>query len=81
MIGVVVYVLIIGVGWAEALWIAVLTATAVFLIAMNWKTIKKGGQKLAVGFGYIFLFGLFTAMALGVIWGIVAIIHWAWRNS
>jgi hypothetical protein len=85
MVGILVYVLVAGMiqtfGLTKALWIAALAGTVIFLIAKNWKVVKEAGEKFATGLSYIFLFVHFTAMALGAIWVIVAIVHWAWRNS
>jgi hypothetical protein len=65
----------------DLLWTAVLAAIVIFLIVKNRKEVKRGADKLAAGLGYILVFLLIAALLLGAVWGVVAVIHWAWRNS
>jgi|HubBroStandDraft_6_1064221.scaffolds.fasta_scaffold84292_4 ABC-type Fe3+ transport system permease subunit len=73
-------------------WTAVLAVVVIFLIVKTRKEIKRAIDnflngvgyvlgRLFIGLGYILLFVLIVAIALGAIWVVVAVVHWAWRHS
>jgi hypothetical protein len=52
-----------------------------FLIVKNRKEVNQTIEKFFAGLSSVIVFGLIIALLLGVIWVIVAIVHWAWRHS
>jgi len=65
----------------DFLWIAALAGTALFLIAKNRKAVKRAEEKLWEAISPLIVFVFVVAILLGLIWVIVAIVHWAWRHS
>ena len=66
---------------ADFLWIAALAGTALFLIAKNRKAIDRAKEKFWDALSPLIAFVFVAAILLGLVWVIVAIVHWAWRHS
>jgi len=66
---------------SDFLWIAALAGTALFLIAKNRKAIDRAKEKFWNTLSPLIIFVFVVAILLGLIWVIVAIVHWAWRHS
>jgi hypothetical protein len=66
---------------SDFLWIVALAGTAMFLIAKSRKEINRAKEKFWNALSPLIVFVFGVAILLGVIWIIVAIVHWAWRHS
>jgi hypothetical protein len=65
----------------EIVWIVALSATVIFLLVRNWKDVKEGAEKFSAGMSSILVFLFVVALILGIVWLVVAVVHWAWRHS
>jgi len=66
---------------SEFLWIVALTGTAMFLIAKSRKEINQAKEKLWDALSPLIVFVFCVGILLGIIWVIVAVVHWAWSHS
>jgi|HubBroStandDraft_1064217.scaffolds.fasta_scaffold1947730_1 magnesium-transporting ATPase (P-type) len=65
----------------DIVWIVALSATVIFLLVRNWKDVKESPAKFSAGMSSILVFMFVVALILGIVWLVVAVVHWAWRHS